>query len=123
MHKQLASAHCRGQTMIAAASSPVNIGSSRMNNTALGNSSLLLFCDDLGKLNALPNFFCLAVRLPANIYILQLIISQHLITAEFYTLNEAIFEIFIFYYDVLGATVVGGTFIPVIWFGTMLHSA
>ena len=73
-----------------------------MNNTALGNSSLPLFCDNLGKRNMLPNFFCLAVRLPLNIYILQLIISQHLITAEFYALNEAIFEIFIYFYDIFG---------------------
>lgn len=41
------------------------------------------------------------IRLPANIYIMQLIISRHLITSEFYALNEAIFLTFIHFYDIL----------------------
>lgn len=75
-----------------------------MNNTTLGNTSLLPFSGYILNPNGtvIPWLFSLVLRLPINIYILQLIISRHWITSEFYALIEAIFEIVVCFYDILG---------------------
>lgn len=73
-----------------------------MNNTTLGNSSLPTFSDNILQfLSVVPNLLSLIVRLPANIYIIQLIISSKRITPEFLTLNGAIFELLICIFDLL----------------------
>lgn len=74
-----------------------------MNNTTLGNTSLLPFSGYILNLNGIVIawLFSLVLRLPVNIYILQLIISRHWITSEFCTLKEAIFEIFVCFYNIL----------------------
>lgn len=69
-----------------------------MNNTTLGILVLNPFKMDLG---VIPNLFSMTLRLPIHVYILQLIISSNWILAEFYTFNEAIFEVFYFVYDIL----------------------
>ncbi len=74
-----------------------------MNDTTLGNTSLLPVCVNLPSrdVTLIPNVIGPILRLPLNIYILQLIISARLITSEFYALKEAIFEIIICLYDIL----------------------
>lgn len=75
-----------------------------MNDTTLGNTSLLPFCVSTSNrdVTLIPNIIGPILRLPLNAYILQLIISGHLITSEFCTLTEAIFEIITCIYDILG---------------------
>lgn len=77
-----------------------------MNHTTFGNTSCLslLFCDNLLNTNVImiPSVVSLILRLPASICILQLIISRDLMTSEFCALNEAIVEMFICVYDILG---------------------
>ncbi|KAM7394180.1 hypothetical protein PAMP_020994 [Pampus punctatissimus] len=48
----------------------------------------------------IPNLVTTILRLPVSFYILELIVSRHLIISEFYTLNEEIFEIFICLFDI-----------------------
>lgn len=75
-----------------------------MNNTTLGNTSLLPLFDNIliPDVMLIPNVVSLLIRFPVNIYVLQLIISRHLITSEYYSFNEATFEIFICLYDFCG---------------------
>lgn len=78
-----------------------------MNNTTLGNTSLLPFSGYILNPNGtvIPYLFSLVLRLPVNIYILQLIISRHWIKSEFYALKDAVFEIVVCFYDILGIAV------------------
>lgn len=81
-------------------------GPSTMNNTTLGNCSSAPFCvSDNSDPATIYNLFSPILRLPVNIYILQLIISKQWITTEFYSFQEAIFEIIICLQDVLGIAV------------------
>lgn len=83
----------------------------RMNNTALGNTSVLPlndnFVDFYGSL--MIHSFSLVARLPVNIFIIQLILSRHWITSEEYAFKEAIFAILICLYDVVR---IASTFYP-----------
>ena len=74
-----------------------------MNNTTLGNASLLPGYDvKHASMIMITSMVTLILQLPVNIYILQLIISRRCITTEFYTLNVAMFEIFLCFNYILG---------------------
>lgn len=63
-----------------------------MNDTTLGNTSLLPgYHVEHASMTVITPMVALTLQLPVNIYILQLIISRHWITTEFYTLKVAIF--------------------------------
>lgn len=83
----------------------------RMNNTALGNTSVLPlsdnFVDFYGSL--MIHSFSLLARLPVNIFIIQLILSRRWIALELYTFKEAVFTIMICLYDVFR---IASTFFP-----------
>lgn len=71
-----------------------------MNNATLGNTSLLPIMTPVTEM--IPDLVSVIVQLPVSIYIVQLIISRHCVTSEFLNLKEAIFEIFICLYEILG---------------------
>ncbi|KAG8014831.1 hypothetical protein GBF38_003494 [Nibea albiflora] len=79
---------------------------STMNNTTLGDAPLPTF--SANTFLVVPNLVSLMVRFPVSVYIIQLIVSRQRITAEFYTLNEVIFELLIGVYYLLGVA----TFFP-----------
>lgn len=82
-----------------------------MNNTALGNTSVLPlsdnFMDFYGSL--MIHSFSLLARLPVDIFIIQLILSRRWIASEVYVFKEAIFAIMIRLYDVIR---IASTFFP-----------
>lgn len=81
-----------------------------MNNTALGNTSVLPLSDNSVDFYALMiHSFSLLARLPVNIFIIQLILSRRWITSEVYAFKEAIFAIMICLYDVIR---IASTFFP-----------
>lgn len=75
----------------------------RMNDTALGNTSVLPlsdnFVDFYGSL--MIHSFSLLARLPVNIFIIQLILSKGWMASEADGFKEAIFAIMICLYDVI----------------------
>lgn len=73
--------------------------SSRMNNTTLGNTSLLFFSDN--NVMMVSSICSMIFRLPVNIYVLQLIVSRHWIVSELSAFKESALEIAICLYDIL----------------------
>lgn len=82
-----------------------------MNNTALGNISVLPLSDNFVHFYGswMIHGFSLLTRLPVNIFIIQLILSRHWIASEIYAFKEAIFAIVISLYDVFR---IASTFFP-----------
>lgn len=70
-----------------------------MNNTTLGNTSLLFFSDN--NVIVVSSICSMIFRLPVNIYILQLIVSRHWIISELSAFKETTLEIAICLYDVV----------------------
>lgn len=70
-----------------------------MNNTTLGNTSLLFFSDY--NMIIVSSVCGIIFRLPINIYILQLIVSRHWIISELSAFKETTLETAICLYDIL----------------------
>lgn len=72
-----------------------------MNNTTLGNTSWLPPSDTFLKIYApvTAHCFSLVVRLPINIFVVQVILSRRWISSETYVFREAVIQIFISIYD------------------------
>lgn len=71
---------------------------SRMNNTTLGNTSLLFLDNNVIMVSSVCSMI---FRLPVNIYILQLIVSRHWIISELSVFKDTTLEITICLYDII----------------------
>ncbi|KAL6110095.1 uncharacterized protein ACO6RY_19249 [Pungitius sinensis] len=70
-----------------------------MNITVFENASFPLSGETFlsSNIRLVPNVLSLILRFPVNIYVLQIIMSGNMCTSEFYSLNQALFEIMCFY--------------------------